>query len=70
MASIYCLTAYGHYRQGSTRMRPHYESDLALFTQTNPSRLHTALANFGKHSVRKTSWRNNYREHGLGSTYL
>ena len=28
-----------------------YESDPTLFTQTNPSRLHTAQANLGKRSV-------------------
>ena len=32
--------------------------------------LFSASANFGKHSVRKISWYNNHREHGLGSTYL
>ena len=47
-----------------------YESDSPLFTQTNPSRLHTAPANLGKRSVRKISWHNNHREHGLWSTYL
>ena len=35
-----------------------YESDLALLTQTNHSRLHSASANIGKRSVRKISWYN------------
>ena len=48
----------------------HYESDPALLTQTNQSWLHSASANFGKHSAPKISWYNNHREHGLGSTYL
>ena len=43
-----------------------YESDSALFTQTNPSRRHTAPANLEKGSVRKISWHYNHTEHGLG----
>ena len=37
-----------------------YESDSALFTQTNPPRQHFAPANLGKCSVCKISWYNNH----------
>ena len=40
------------------------------FTQTYSSWLHTASANLRNCSVRKISWHNNHRVHGLGSTYL